>query len=132
MERASHAVSVWIEAELRDTGISQAEAHVLGYMTQVGRCSINDLHHDFGHRRSTLTSILDRLEGRDLLRRLPHPSSRRSVMLELTDRGLAAGHQVTALVAVLETFVRRETAAGDLEGFYRVIKAIEEGAHDRR
>jgi DNA-binding MarR family transcriptional regulator len=132
VERASHAIALWIEAALKDVGITQAEAHIVGYLAQVGHCSINDLHHDFGHRRSTLTSILDRLEARDLVRRTPHPTSRRSVMVELTQEGQATGERVTALLNRLDAAVRSQTAPRDLEGFYRVSSAVEEGTRDRR
>src|SRR6266536_1409220 len=126
VERASHAIAVWIEAALKDMGITQAEAHIVGYLAEVERCSINDLHRDFGHRRSTLTSILDRLERRELVRRMPHPSSRRSTMLELTEQGRLAGERIMTLLRELDTFVRSETTAPDLEGFHEVIAAIEE------
>jgi DNA-binding MarR family transcriptional regulator len=132
VERATHAIALWIEAVLKDTGITQAEAHVVGYLAQVGHCSINDLHRDFGHRRSTLTSILDRLEGRELVRRTPHPTSRRSVMVELTHQGRIVGEQVSVLLSRLDTMVGSETTTADQQGFYRVIAAIEEGTHDRR
>ena len=132
VERASHAIALWIEAALKDAGLTQAEAHILGYLAQAGRCSINDLHHDFGHRRSTLTSILDRLEARELIRRTPHPTSRRSVMVELTPAGRAAGEQVGALLDELDAAIRSQATPGDLEGFYRVIAAVEEGNRDRR
>jgi DNA-binding MarR family transcriptional regulator len=132
VERASHAIALWIEAALKDAGLTQAEAHIVGYLSQAGRCSINDLHHDFGHRRSTLTSILDRLEARDLVRRTPHPTSRRSVMVELTQEGRAIGEQVGALLDQLDAAVRNQITPGDLEGFYSVIAAIEEGTRDRR
>ena len=132
LERATHAVALWIEASLHDAAITQAEAHVLGYLAQVGRCSINDLHHDFGHRRSTLTSILDRLETRKLVRRLPHPTSRRSVMIEPTREGRTLGKRIRTLLAELERAVLRATSPQDLETFQRMITAIEEAAHDRR
>jgi DNA-binding MarR family transcriptional regulator len=132
VERAAHAIAIWIETALKDVGISQVEAHVLGYLAPLGRCSINDLHRDFGHRRSTLTSILDRLEGRGMVRRMPHPTSRRSVMVELTEQGRAAAERVSALLDDLDAAVRKATTTRDLEGFYRVLTALEEVTHDRR
>jgi DNA-binding MarR family transcriptional regulator len=132
VERASHAIGIWIEAELDDMGITQAEAHLLGYLAQVDRCSINDLHRDFGHRRSTLTSILDRMERRGLARRLPHPTSRRSVMVALTDQGRFAGERVAGLLRELDHRVRREATDRDMQGFYHVIQSIEEATDDRR
>ena len=38
----------------------------------------------------TLTSRLDRLERKGLIRRVPHPSDRRSTEVELTETGLRA------------------------------------------
>jgi DNA-binding MarR family transcriptional regulator len=132
VERASHAVALWVEGALKDLGITQAEAHILGHIAQAGTCAINDLHRDFGHRRSTLTSILDRLEGRELVRRTAHPTSRRSMMVELTDEGRIAGARVSALLDALDTAIRTEADTRDVDGFYRVIAAIEEATHDRR
>jgi DNA-binding MarR family transcriptional regulator len=132
VERASHAIGIWVGAALADMGMTQAEAHLLGYLAQVDRCSINDLHRDFGHKRSTLTSILDRMERRGLARRLPHPTSRRSVIVELTEQGRVAGERVTALLRDLDERVRKEATVQDLEGFYHVIMGIEEATDDRR
>jgi len=127
LERATHAVALLIEQELKDLGISQAEAHVLAYLVHVGQCSINDLHRDFGHRRSTLTSVLDRLERRGLVRRGPHPTSRRSVMVSLTDDGRQVGERVAALLHEIEHMVVNRTSRRDMEAFLRVVAAIEEG-----
>jgi DNA-binding MarR family transcriptional regulator len=132
IERATHAIAVWIESALREEGITQAEAHILGYLSDIGRCSINELHRDLGHRRSTLTSILDRLERRELVRRAQHPTSRRSVMVELTERGRVAAQQVSRLLDQLEGAVQRATTPEDREGFNRVLEAIEEVTHDGR
>jgi DNA-binding MarR family transcriptional regulator len=127
LERATHAVALWIERSLQDLHITQAEAHVLGYLAHAQQCSINDLHASFGHRRSTLTSILDRLEQRGLVRRGPHPASRRLVMVQLTDAGHQAGKRISAILHGLDAVVRERTGAGDVDAFSRVIEAIEEG-----
>lgn len=37
--------------------------------------------------RATTTGLIDSLEKRDYVRRLPHPSDRRMLLIELTDRG---------------------------------------------
>jgi DNA-binding MarR family transcriptional regulator len=127
LERATHAVALWIERSLKDLRITQAEAHVLGYLAHVRQCSINDLHTSFGHRRSTLTSILDRLEQRGLVRRAPHPASRRLVMVQLTDAGQQAGERISAILHDLDDVVIQRTGLGDVDAFSRVIGAIEEG-----
>lgn len=130
LERATHAVGLLLERRLGDLGITQAEAHVLAYLSHAGDRSINDIHASFGHRRSTLTAILDRLERRAMVRRGPHPTSRRLVMVHLTDAGRTAGNRVVAVLRDLEDMVTRRAHGGDVDAFARVTAAIEEVAHD--
>ena len=87
LHKATHQVGLYVHRELGELAISQAEAHVLSYLSARGPCSIADVHHSFGHRRSTLTSILNRLEDRGLITREIHPDDRRSVLLRLTRDG---------------------------------------------
>jgi DNA-binding MarR family transcriptional regulator len=111
-------------------GVTQAEAHVLAYLAGHETCAINDLHRSFGHRRSTLTSVLDRIEGRGLARRGPHPTSRRSVMVHLTPEGRQIAHRVAAELSAIDAAVTAYTGREDLAAFMRVIDAIEEAVHD--
>lgn len=126
LRRAAHQVAVWIETSLREEGLSAAEAGVLAFIVLHGETSINDVHRHFGHRRSTLTSIVDRLESKGLVRRTLHRSSRRSVSLELTGEGEAAGNDVVELMEWLEAEVRRRVTSVDLTGFLRVTIVIGE------
>jgi DNA-binding MarR family transcriptional regulator len=125
LERATHAVGLRLEQSLQELGITQAEAHILGALAEVRECSINDLHASFGHKRSTLTSILDRLEGRGLIVRAPHPTSRRSVMIRLTEYGEEVAERVTGILRSIEEAVAGRVSADDLHGFRRVVAAIE-------
>lgn len=126
LERATHAVALLIDRSLGDLGIGHAEAHVLAYLAQAGHGSINDLHHSFGHKRSTLTGVLDRLEQRGLVRRGPHPTSRRLVEVQLTEEGRQAAEQVSAVLREHEARVLARTGGADVAAFLRVIEAIEE------
>lgn len=131
MERATHLVALWIERALGELGLTQAEAHVLAYLARHSPCAINDLHRGFGHKRSTLTSLLDRLEGRGLVQRAPHPTSRRLVMVRLTKAGLPVAEQVRAALRALEDRVRARTSDTDVAMFLRVISTLEEElSHD--
>ena len=49
--------------------------------------------------RSTVTGVLDSLERRGLVRRSPHPTDRRSVVVEITAKGLRVLGEVRAVVA---------------------------------
>jgi len=126
LERATHAVALLLERSFGDVGIGQAEGHVLAHLAHVQPCSVNALHTSFGHKRSTLTSVLDRLERRGWVRRGPHPTSRRSVMVHLTDEGRLVGERVAMILRGVEDGVATRTGHGDIEAFLRVIDAIEE------
>jgi DNA-binding MarR family transcriptional regulator len=126
LERATHAVALWIDRALGDLHLSQAEAHVLGYLVHVQPCTINDLHRSFGHKRSTLTSILDRLEQRGLVRRGPHPTSRRLLVVDLTPDGRQVAERVGAALRALEASVIERTGSADAAAFLRITRAIEE------
>jgi DNA-binding MarR family transcriptional regulator len=47
---------------------------------------------------ASVTSLLDTLERRELVRRVPHPSDRRKVLVEITDDGRAVIDQVMPMV----------------------------------
>lgn len=126
LERATHAVALWIAQSFQDLRLSQAEAHVLVYLAHQAPCSINDLHRSFGHRRSTLTSILDRLEVRGWIQRGAHPISRRLVLVQLTDAGRPVAERLSAALRVLEERVLARVGRADEDTFLRVLQVLEE------
>lgn len=130
LERATHTASLWIEQKLGGLGLNQAQAHILAYLARHAPCAINDLHRNFGHKRSTLTSLLDRLEGRGLVRRAAHPTSRRLVLVYLTDAGLPVAARVSATLRVLEDRVLARVGTEDAAAFLRILSTLEEELSD--
>jgi len=63
IHRATHRVGLYL-ADLRDDGLSQGEAHILALLATAAPATIAELHRGLAHKRSTLTSILDRLAER--------------------------------------------------------------------
>jgi DNA-binding MarR family transcriptional regulator len=66
------------------TGLSGRELDLVALLGSSGPSSIKSLVADLGLPRSTMTAIVDRLEDRGLIKRLPNPQDRRSVILEAT------------------------------------------------
>jgi DNA-binding MarR family transcriptional regulator len=93
-------------------------------MRSYAPCSISVLHRVFGLRRSTLTSMLDRLEGRGLVHRELSPTDRRSFLVHLTAAGAELAEEVQRPVDALERRIRAELDPEDLRGFDRVMEAI--------
>lgn len=120
IERATHAVALHL-AEHGHLDVTQAEAHVLSYLHARESARISEIHAAFGHRRSTLTSVLDRLETRELLTRETDPGNRRSVVVTLTRSGAALGAKIVAALGELERLALEGCSAADLATFVRML-----------
>lgn len=101
LHRAIHSIGLYFDAALDGT-ISQPEAMVLLHLWGNPTSTINDVHRAFLHRRSTLTSVLDRLEDKGVLERSISKGDRRNLTLKLTQRGREAADRVVTALATLE------------------------------
>jgi DNA-binding MarR family transcriptional regulator len=125
IHRATHAIALLLE-QAPDLGVTQAEAHVLSHLADRGQATVADIHQAFGHKRSTLTSILDRLEARELITRDVNADDRRSFVVALTRQGRTLATKVAAHLERLETDVRKRVRRTDLDAFDRVVAAVAE------
>jgi DNA-binding MarR family transcriptional regulator len=124
LERAVHAVAVHLERAAGDLGVTQAEAHVLAQLHRHGAQTVGELQRGFGHKRSTLTNVLDRLDLRGLIERRLNPHDRRSFIVMTTRDGARSARHVAQVLDRLERKVRREVSARDLEGVRAVADAL--------
>jgi DNA-binding MarR family transcriptional regulator len=125
IERATHVIGVFLGGR-PDLNVSQAEAHVLAYLHGRKEARINDIHEAFGHRRSTLTSVLDRLEVRKLLKRAIDPADRRSIVVTLTRAGVLLAAKVFEALRDYEEHALRAFSPEDVETFKRVLASFSE------
>ena len=72
----------------RPLGLTPQQAHLLCVLLG-GPLGMTELSRILSIERSSLTSMVDRLERRDLVARIPNPTDRRAFQIELTDPGLA-------------------------------------------
>lgn len=131
VERACHLIGLYLDATVSELGITQAEAHVLAHVSSRGPTAIAALHHEFGHKRSTLTNVVDRLERRKLVRRELNPKDRRSFVIHLTPSGRRTGRRVTSALDELERDVAASVAERDLAGLRTTAQALEKVTRQR-
>lgn len=127
VHRATHRIGLFLQAFRPDLEVTQGEAHVLVHLT-AGPAPIGALHAAFAHRRSTLTSLLDRLEERGLVTRELRLDDRRSFLVRLTAAGRTRARRVQSALQGLERRVRKRVDAKALAGFQAVIGVLEEEA----
>jgi DNA-binding MarR family transcriptional regulator len=125
VHRATHRIGLHIE-RLGSPGVSQAEAHILAYLASDPDSTIADVHRAFAHKRSTLTSILDRLEARGWIVRTTDPRDRRSFRISLTRGGRTVARRVSRHLEAFEARVLKRASPSDLEAFRRVLDALEQ------
>jgi len=92
---------------------------------------VGALHEALAHKRSTLTSILDRLVERGLVTRETGTEDRRTFVVALTRKGKRVAVDTLLHLSALETAVKRKFTGATLDSFVAVLAAIEGAANDR-
>ena len=98
----------------RPLGLTPQQAHLLCVLI-AGPLGMTELSRILSIERSSLTSMVDRLERRTLVARIPSPTDRRACQIELTPEGLSLAHdahnavvdRINTLTANLPTTTRQ-------------------------
>lgn len=130
VHRTTHRIGLYLD-DLKERGLTQGEAHVLGLLAHSGRANVADLHRGLAHKRSTLTSILDRLARRGLVTRMVGETDRRTFLVRLTAKGRRLAQRVQRHLAALERAVINRVSAADIKAFTKVVGVLEHEAHRR-
>jgi DNA-binding MarR family transcriptional regulator len=126
IHRATHRIGLYIQRHAPD--LTQAEAHILCHLHESGDAVLAELHRAFAHKRSTLTSVLDRMEARGLVTRESSQKDRRSFVIRLTRAGKLKAAKIHRQLESLEAGVLRGNERKAVEAFGQVIRDLEERA----
>ena len=130
IHRATHRIGLFL-ADLRDEGLSQGEAHILALLATSAPATIAELHRGLAHKRSTLTSILDRLAERGFVTREVGAEDRRTFVITPTAKGAQIAKRVHRHLSDLEEAVGRRVTSNEIKAFMKVVSAVEDEAHKR-
>ena len=128
IHRATHRIGLYLD-DLGEPGLTQGEAHILASLAHSAPATVADLHRGLAHKRSTLTSILDRLVDRGLITRQVGKADRRTFVIMPTAKGQKLAQRVSRHLSKLEQTVVRRVQAADIKGFNKVVEALEQEAH---
>lgn len=120
VHRATHRTGIEI-ARIRGISASQGEAHILAHLHEKGEATIAGLHQALAHKRSTLTSILDRLAARKLITRGVDEGDRRSFRIKLTPAGARAAAKIHAHLEALESEALAGVPPAQVKAFTTII-----------
>jgi DNA-binding MarR family transcriptional regulator len=98
LSRAKLIVTTAItQRTLLELGITGQQAHML-CMVANGKCRLaSELQREYGVDASAVTRLIDRLESRDLLKRIRNSYDRRTIQLSATAEGLALAKRVPVI-----------------------------------
>lgn len=126
LHKASRQITMYLEDQTREIGVSPLEGHVLTYLRKYAPAPVGELVRVFGLKQSTFTSLLDRLERAGLVRREPNPEDRRSLLVHITDRGRELTSRLNRLLERLEDDIRARVRRPEVKGFQAVMAAVED------
>lgn len=124
IHRATHRIGIYLDR----LGTTQGEGHILSHLAVAGDSTIAELHRALGHRRSTLTSILDRLAEQQFITRESDPQDRRSFIIRLSKRGKTVAADVHGELARIEEQALKGIAGQQYHSIAKVLRALEKSA----
>ena len=98
-----HRIEERLESALDDVGLSLAKLNALRHLVEAGEpMPLGQLADKIACVKSNVTQLVDRLENDGLVRRVPDPRDRRSVLAAVTEAGLTRYRTGAAALAEAE------------------------------
>ena len=120
---AYHALGRRLESATREHGLGVSEAMVLAYLVHQRGCAAAVVRHALGFHRSTLSSLLDRLEAKGLIRRSRNAFDGRRLEIDLTPAGDLAAAMAADVIRDVEAELAEFTSATERRGAAAVFAA---------
>ncbi len=112
---------------LRPLGVSSPGGLVLGLLRDHGPMAPSEIGDRLIVTRATVTGLVDSLERRGFVRRTPHPSDRRSLIVEITPDGLEMLAQIRVTVHRQEKAWMSVLSDADLRRLVRLLHRVQQG-----
>jgi DNA-binding MarR family transcriptional regulator len=112
-----------------DLTFARYEALVLLYFSRHGELPMGKMGDRLMLHPTSVTNIIDRLEQQDLVRRIPHPTDRRTVLAQITEDGRQVVEKATEAVSSIRFGVDGLTVA-ELDQLTDLLRKLRIAAGD--
>lgn len=120
---AYHALMRRLSASTREHGLDASEALVLAWLLRSPGCAPSVVRHALGFHRSTLSSVLNRLERDGLISRGARSYGVRRLELNLTDAGTNTADLADGVIRDVEADLAQYTSRSQRRGAEAVFAA---------
>src|SRR4030095_9810467 len=129
--RAQQIILAAVDEALRpfDLTFARYEALVLLYFSRHGELPMGKMGDRLMLHPTSVTNIIDRLEQQDLVRRIPHPTARRTVLAQITEDGRQVVEKATEAVSSIRFGVDGLTVA-ELDQLTDLLRKLRIAAGD--
>jgi DNA-binding MarR family transcriptional regulator len=124
IHQANRQASLHIDTLLADLSVTAQEGQVLAFVSARDGVPVTAIVRLLGVSKSTVTSLLKRLETAGFLRRGDNPDDARSWLVFATPKGQRVGAAARERVLDLERRIQARLSAIDLGTLARVVDAI--------
>lgn len=132
MRAVANLTCVWhriIEKKMSDLGLSSIQSRILGYLyfqfCQGEKVLQRELEEEFKIRKSSVTSVIQILEKKGLIRRVGVPGDARKKELILTEDGILVQRTVIERLETLENMVNEVLSPEERKLWHSCIRKIE-------
>lgn len=94
---------------------SQFKILMVLYQTHAGSVRQTDIEAKFSMTNPTVTGLVQKLEAKELVKRMPHPEDKRSKVLVLTERAMEMKEELLALADSLEQQMTKNLTAAECD-----------------
>lgn len=126
IQRATHAILHLLAAELAHLNLTASEINALANLADDRSRTVSALGMAAGTRPTTMTSVLDRLEGRGHIKRGSLAGNRRAVLVELTPTGRRTAATIRKAITDLERRALSGLPADAITGLRAALQAFSE------
>ena len=104
--------------------VTQTQLLLMLAVHAYGRCSMGMLARSLHVSLPTVSGIVDRLSRDGYVRRLPHPSDRRQILVEVTAKGQAFIRDFQSVIRHRWEEVLRPLSSAERRAFYEIVTKL--------
>ncbi|MGB0114866.1 MAG: MarR family transcriptional regulator [Ilumatobacteraceae bacterium] len=119
-------VRVAFDARLAPLDLNLTQASLIGYVNEFGATTQTELADRLGIGRAAIGSVIDRLQSRGLVERLPKPDDRRVWLVTITEAGAELAVEINEVDAVLRSELRHGIGREERQALNWVMSRLQQ------